>query len=237
MSERYPIYDNNYNAPAVIAVDIQKDFLPGGSLAVPGGDEIVEPMNRIDQWRDSFFPSYLAVTRDWHPRDTAHFAEYGGKWPPHCVQGTEGAELHPDLFRWYDGNLLNGTVYSKGMSRTDDEYSGWHAVTEAYGRKSSVAEDIIEFALEREKFRRRLAVFVGGVATEVCLRSTVLDALNDREKSNNAYDVFVLTDAIRAINPADGDRAIREMAAAGAYPITTDEVVNGAVKIHFSGER
>ncbi len=138
----------------------------------------------------------IFASRDWHPAQTAHFAPYGGKWPPHCVQGTPGAELHPDLKLPPDA-----VVVSKGMHPWDEGYSMMTA--ELPG-----GEGLLE-ALRAAGITR---VHVGGLATDYCVRATVLDALGE------SFDTFLLADAVRAVdvNPGDGERALEEMRAAGA---------------------
>jgi nicotinamidase/pyrazinamidase len=136
------------------------------------------------------------ASRDWHPAETRHFNRWGGAWPPHCVQGTHGAQFHPDL------RLPAGTeVVSKGMDPNEDAYSAFQAETRA-GRPFAAAL--------KERGIRRL--FVGGLATDYCVKATVLDALRQ------GFEVVVLEDAVRAVDvtPGDGARALAEMAEAGA---------------------
>lgn len=174
---------------ALIVVDVQRDFCPGGALAVEHGDEVVEPLNRlIAQFLERAEPVYKS--RDWHPSQTKHFAEYGGTWPVHCVQGTRGAEFHEDLL---DDPRVR--VVSKGLG-DEDNYSAFDGTT--------LAED-----LRREGVRE---VWVGGLATDYCVKQTVLDALRA------GFRVRALTDAMRAVNlqPGDDQRALAEMRAAGA---------------------
>jgi nicotinamidase/pyrazinamidase len=180
---------------ALVVVDVQNDFCPGGSLAVPEGDAVVSVLNAYME-RAAADGIPIFASRDWHPEQTAHFAAYGGQWPSHCVQGTHGAEFHPDL-RLPPGAL----VASKGMHAYDEGYSAIDAQL-ADGR------DLL--AALREMGITRL--YVGGLATDYCVRATVLDALAER------YDVVVLTDASRAVNvnPEDGESALREMAEGGA---------------------
>jgi nicotinamidase/pyrazinamidase len=174
---------------ALIVVDVQNDFCPGGSLAVERGDEVVAPLNRlIAEFLEQGLPVYKS--RDWHPPTTKHFAAYGGTWPVHCVQNTRGAEFHQDLSE--DPRIH---VVSKGTG-DEDSYSAFDGTT--------LAEDL----------RRRgvKEVWVGGLATDYCVKNTVLDALRQ------GFRVRALTDAMRAVNlqPGDGQRALAEMRAAGA---------------------
>jgi nicotinamidase/pyrazinamidase len=174
---------------ALIVVDVQNDFCPGGSLAVERGDEVVEPLNRlIGEFLGRGLPVYKS--RDWHPPRTKHFADYGGTWPAHCVQGTRGAEFHPAL----DDDPRVLTV-SKGTG-DEDTYSAFDGTT--------LAED-----LRRRGVRE---VWVGGLATDYCVKNTVLDALRE------GFRVRALSRAMRAVDlrPGDGERAIDEMRAAGA---------------------
>lgn len=175
---------------ALIVVDVQNDFCPGGSLAVANGDEVVAPLNKlIKEFLDRGEPVYK--TRDWHPAQTKHFAIYGGTWPVHCVQETSGAEFHPDL-----NDDPRVTIISKGINESADGYSGFDG--------TSLAQLLREEAVEE--------VWIGGLATDYCVKHTALDALRE------GFQVKALADAMRAvnINPADGAKAIEEMKAAGA---------------------
>lgn len=175
---------------ALIIVDVQNDFLPGGSLAVSEGDAVIEPLNRL---AGAFSTAGLPVvaTRDWHPADHISFRDRGGPWPPHCVQGTSGAEFHDGL-RVPEGAL----VVSKADTPDKDAYSGFQ-----------------DTGLDRHLRGRGVGrVFVGGLATDYCVLNTVLDA------RSLGYDVVVLTDAIAAVNveSGDGEAALNRMAEAGA---------------------
>jgi nicotinamidase/pyrazinamidase len=174
---------------ALIVVDVQNDFCPGGALAVEHGDEVVEPLNHfIEEFLEQGQPVYKS--RDWHPAVTRHFAAYGGTWPVHCVQGTRGAEFHERLL---DDPRVH--VVSKGLG-DEDNYSAFDGTT--------LAED-----LRREGVRE---VWVGGLATDYCVKQTVLDARRE------GFRVRALSDAMRAVNlqPGDDARALEEMRAAGA---------------------
>jgi len=188
---------------ALVVVDVQNDFCPGGSLAVPHGDEVVPTLNQaIRKFNAAGAPIF--ASRDWHPQKTKQFKEYGGVWPPHCVQGTRGAEFHPDLELPRDG-----IVVSKGMDPDTDSYSAFQAEDEN-GMPFSAALG--------EKGAQRL--FVGGLATDYCVKATVLDALRE------GFEVIVLEDAIGAVDvsPGDGDTAIAEMKAHGAAFATTKDL-------------
>ena len=174
---------------ALIVVDVQNDFCPGGSLAVERGDEVVAPLNRlIEEFLERGEPVYKS--RDWHPPETKHFTAYGGTWPVHCVQNTRGAEFHPAL-----SDDPRVRVVSKGEG-DEDNYSAFDGTT--------LAAD-----LRREGVRE---VWVGGLATDYCVKNTVLDALRE------GFRVRALSDAMRAVNlqPGDDRRALEEMRAAGA---------------------
>jgi nicotinamidase/pyrazinamidase len=189
---------------ALIVVDVQNDFCPGGSLAVANGDEVVAPLNELaKEFLDRGEPVFK--TRDWHPERTKHFAAYGGTWPIHCVQDTRGAEFHVDLI---DDPRI--TIISKGTTESADGYSGFDGTNLAQ--------------LLREKGVTE--VWVGGLATDYCVKHTVLDARRE------GFEVKALADAMRAVNvkPTDGTQAIQEMRAAGA------EVVGNAKKAAGTGE-
>jgi nicotinamidase/pyrazinamidase len=174
---------------ALIVVDVQNDFCPGGSLAVERGDEVVAPLNRlIEEFLERGEPVFKS--RDWHPARTKHFAAYGGTWPVHCVQNTRGAEFHPDLL---DDPRVQ--IVSKGTG-DEDQYSAFDGTNLAdILRGQGVAE-----------------VLVGGLATDYCVKNTVLDALRE------GFKVKAVEAAMRAVNlqPGDGARAVEEMRRAGA---------------------
>jgi nicotinamidase/pyrazinamidase len=173
----------------LIVVDVQNDFCPGGSLAVERGDEVVGPLNRlIEEFLSRGEPVYKS--RDWHKATTKHFEAYGGTWPVHCVQGTRGAEFHPEL-----SVDPRARVVSKGEG-DEDNYSAFDGTTLA---DSLRAEGVSE-------------VWVGGLATDYCVKNTVLDALRA------GFRVRALRDAMRPVevNPGDGERAVEEMRRAGA---------------------
>ena len=181
---------------ALIVVDVQNDFCPGGSLAVTRGDDVVAPLNKlIEEFLELGEPVFKS--RDWHPVKTKHFAAYGGTWPVHCVQNTKGAEFHPDLI-----DDMHIRVISKGLG-DEDRYSAF---------------DGTDLALQL----RRLGVeevWVGGLATDYCVKNTVLDAVKE------GFRVKALEDAMRAVevNPGDGERAIAEMRDAGAEIVSSSK--------------
>ena len=183
---------------ALIIVDVQNDFCPGGALAVAQGDGVVAPLNRyIDRFAGAGLPIF--ASRDWHPEKTTHFKDFGGVWPVHCVQGSYGAEFHRAL-------KLGGeaTVVSKGMAADADSYSSFDAVD---GAGADLAD-----LLKREGVTR---IFVGGLATDYCVKQTVLDG------RKLGFEVVLLKDAVRGVDvaPGDSERALREMLDAGAQAV------------------
>jgi nicotinamidase/pyrazinamidase len=180
---------------ALILVDVQKDFCPGGALAVNDGDQVVPALNRyIDQFRKAGLPIF--ATRDWHPEKTTHFNSGGGPWPPHCIQGSEGAQFHPDLKLSEDA-----VIVSAGMGADEDGYSGFLGVDH---RGVKLVDLLRQRGIER--------IFVGGLATDYCVKHTVLDGLKE------GFKVVLLKDSTRGVNlkPGDSERAIAEMLQAGA---------------------
>lgn len=180
---------------ALLIVDVQNDFCPGGSLSVAGGDAVAPLLSAVAQ-RFAAAGLPVLVTRDWHPPETVHFVSGGGVWPPHCVQGTPGAAFHRDLHLPPTARIL-----SKGMDPHEDAYSGFASRTE---EGTPLAELLRGLAVNR--------IFLGGLATDYCVRASALDALAD------GFRVTLLTDAIRGVDlqPGDSERAIAEMRAAGA---------------------
>jgi nicotinamidase/pyrazinamidase len=180
---------------ALLVVDMQKDFCPGGALAVPGADRIVPSLNRyLADARARDMPVY--ASRDWHPPVTSHFKEFGGEWPPHCVQDSEGARFHADLRLPSDA-----IVIAKGDDPSAAGYSAFEGHT-ADG--ATLLGDL--------QHRHVTRLYVSGVATDYCVRATALDALR------NGFDVRILSDAIAGIDldPGDVDRALGELTQAGA---------------------
>jgi nicotinamidase/pyrazinamidase len=180
---------------ALVIVDVQRDFCPGGSLPARDGDRILPAINRhIAGARDLRLPVY--ASRDWHPTVTRHFKAYGGEWPPHCVEGTEGAEFHPALALPPDA-----IVISKG---DDPERPGYSAFDGRTPDGRPFLTDLRERGIER--------LYIGGLTTEYCVKQTVLDA------RRAGLHVSVLLDAIAGINqhPGDADRSLIEMSGAGA---------------------
>lgn len=190
---------------ALIIVDVQNDFCPGGALGVQNGDEIVPILNRyIDKFRAAGL--LMIATRDWHPERTSHFKRYGGVWPDHCVQGSPGAAFHSNLLLASD--II---VMSKGMGADEDSYSAFHGKDES---GTSLAELLRGFGVER--------IFIGGLATDYCVKQTALDALTQ------GFKVVLLRDAIRGVNlaPDDSEKALREMLAAGAVSLASIDALS-----------
>jgi nicotinamidase/pyrazinamidase len=180
---------------ALVVVDVQNDFCPGGALGVPDGDAVVPVLNRtIEEFHRE--GSRVFASRDWHPAATRHFKEYGGIWPVHCVENTQGAAWHPGLKLPEDAVIL-----SKGTDPRKEGYS----VFEAQDARGDAFDDL----LRKEKVKE---LFIGGLATDYCVRETALEALK------RGYAVTVLVGAVRGVDlkPGDSDKALAELAARGA---------------------
>ena len=177
---------------ALLIVDPQVDFLPGGSLGVPQGDAVLAPINRlIDLYRTHALPVY--VSRDWHPALHCSFADQGGPWPVHCVAGSDGARFADAL------QLDDAVVVSKATTVEVDAYSAFNG--------TALANTL------RERGIRRLVVC--GLATDYCVLNTVVDGLAA------GFEVLLATEAMRAVNvnTGDGERALARMLDAGATPV------------------
>ena len=195
---------------ALLIVDFQNDFTPGGALPVEDGDEIAGPINAI---ADRF--GFVVATRDWHPPEHGSFEgvevdpakwhgiDPPGIWPVHCVQGTPGAELHASL----DRSKVDEVV-DKAQDPFTQGYSSFHG--------GNLAEVLRDHGVDH--------VYVAGLATDYCVKNTVLDA--ERE----GFEVTVVEDAIRGIDvkPGDSERAIAEMRRAGAEFVTSNELLERA---------
>jgi nicotinamidase/pyrazinamidase len=180
---------------ALLIVDVQNDFCPGGALAVPGGDRVVPVLNHhIAGAVGQGLPIY--ASRDWHPAVTRHFKPFGGPWPPHCVEGSPGASFHEDLRL-----PASAIVISKGQ----DPESPGYSVFEGYTAGSRTF-------LSDLRDRQVNHLYVGGLATDYCVKASVLDA------RRAGFDVTVLSDAVAGVDvqPGDSARAIEEMRRAGA---------------------
>jgi nicotinamidase/pyrazinamidase len=174
-------------ARALVIVDYQNDFNPGGALGVAGGDEIAERINALARSGDY---DLVVATRDWHPPDHGSFTAQGGPWPEHCVQGSPGAELHPALDR-----TAIAAVVDKGQDPGTEGYSGFEG--------TNLEELLREHGVDH--------LTVVGLATDYCVKNTALDALRA------GFGATVDTTAVRAVEvaPGDGGRALEEVRAAG----------------------
>jgi nicotinamidase/pyrazinamidase len=194
---------------ALLVVDVQRDFCPGGALAAPTGDQILPALNQhIAEARKRGVPVY--ASRDWHPAVTTHFKPYGGEWPPHCVQGSEGAQFHQEL------QLPPDTiVISKGDRPDEAGYSAFDGRTPT-GRP--LLDDLRERGID--------TVYVAGLTAEYCVKQTALDA------AKAGLDVVVLQNAVGGLDmqPGDADRALNEMRDAGAAIAT--EMVDTKTRKH-----
>jgi len=187
---------------ALLIVDVQNDFCPGGVLPVPEGDKVVPVLNRyIEIFLKKNLPIFASL--DWHHEKTKHFEEFGGIWPRHCIQGTRGAEFHPEL------NLPRQTiVISKGMDPNKDSYS----VFDGFDSKGKGFKDILYFLGVVE-------LYVGGLATDYCVKESTLDALK------NGFKVKILIDAVRGVNRDSSHKAVEEMVKEGAVKVTFEKVL------------
>lgn len=177
---------------ALLIVDVQNDFCPGGALAVPEGDKVVPVINRLMLQFD-----LVMASRDWHPEDSVHFDQ----WPVHCVRWTKGADYHPDLAT----GRINLALF-KGTGNADDGYSAFEATNLDLSR--ALKENEVD------------ALYVTGIATEYCVRATVLDALK------NGIPTYVITDAVKGVaaDPGDPQKALDEMVQAGARLVSSEDV-------------
>lgn len=172
---------------ALLIVDVQNDFLPGGALAVADGNLVLASLNAwIVAFRRASLPIF--ATRDWHPLAHVSFKAQGGRWPEHCVAGSHGAAIADGLALPPEVTLIN-----KGVLTRVDAYSGFSG--------TELDQSLRHCGVDR--------LFIGGLATDFCVHATVVDALRLN------YQVVLLTDAVRAVSPADGALAISEMQTAG----------------------
>lgn len=188
---------------ALLIVDVQNDFMPGGALGVNEGDKIIEPINRaLALFQTKVLPVFFS--RDWHPSDHSSFRTQGGPWPPHCVRETTGASFTARI-RVPD----RAVTFSKGMDREKEQYSAFAAQADD-GR--SLREALFDLGIRR--------IFVGGLATDYCVLNTVLDLVIA------GYTVVVLVDACRAVDvhPGDGEKALEQMRVQGAATALTGEL-------------
>ncbi|PID33502.1 hypothetical protein CR969_00380 [Candidatus Saccharibacteria bacterium] len=216
-----------------ITVDMQNDFaLPSGSLSVKDAEETIDAVNDLNQFiRDN--DGYVILTQDWHrPDNQKHFET----WPPHCLQERSGAAIHQDVELCSADNIAK-----KGTSLEDDGYSGW----EAEIRSGSLLERLKHIepsnltvgraigivANQLAEREAKLALIIDGLATDYCVMATCLDAL--KETSRQTTDVYIVTDGVKAVNikPDDGARALAKMIAAGAQPVTSEQLLDGSIVI------
>ena len=189
---------------ALLIVDVQNDFCPGGALGVAGGDEIIPLINRyIELFREK--GGLIIASRDWHPSVSRHFREFGGIWPVHCVQDSDGAKFHSGL-------LLppESLVFSKGMNPLMDDYSALQARNES---EMSMSEFLKEAGIR--------CLYICGLATDYCVLQSALNGLRQ------GFAIVVLTDAVRGVDMEQGDseRALAEMVAAGVILTSIDKLL------------
>ncbi len=170
---------------ALIVVDMQRDFMPGGALPVPEGDKIISKCNEyIKKFKER--GALIVATRDWHPENHVSFREQGGPWPKHCVQNTPGAEFVVNLPR-------DAIIVSKANREDMEAYSGFEG--------TNLAEILRDKGVKK--------VYICGVATEYCVKATALDAIK------HGFEVYLLGDAIKGITPEDEKKALRELKESG----------------------
>ncbi len=189
---------------ALLLADVQNDFCPGGALSISRGDEIIFVLNK---YIDFFFKRHLTifVSRDWHPKRTRHFKDFGGRWPKHCIQGTKGAKFHQHL------KLPRGVIIlSKGVDSEKDGYS----VFQSFNSQGTNFLNILNSLKISE-------LYIGGLATDYCVKESVLGALE------KGFKVKLLIDAVRGVDQKDSDKAIKKMITCGAKKITFEELSQG----------
>ncbi len=179
---------------ALIIVDVQNDFCPGGALPIERGDEVVPVLNR---WIAAAVAKGVPIyaSRDWHPHRHISFQAYGGLWPPHCLQDSDGARFHPDLKL-----PASAIIVTKGVRFDQDQNSAFD--------QTGLAVPLRQDGVKR--------LFVGGLAEDVCVLATVLDALQE------GFEVALIVDGTRPVTPAGGEAARRKMQEAGARLIETE---------------
>ena len=179
---------------ALIIVDVQNDFCPGGALPVPTGDQVAVALGQLAA---RFIAAGLPVyaSRDWHPAKSGHFLQFGGQWPVHCIVDTKGAAFHTDL-----GMSEKIVIISKGTNSSTDGYS-------AFDGQTDEGKLLVDHLREQEVEH----LYIGGLATDYCVRATVLDALS------HGFAVSLLTDCVAGVDVEQGDsaRALEEMREAG----------------------
>ena len=186
---------------ALIVVDVQVDFCPGGALAVRDGDKVVPVLNEyIKQFAAAGAP--IIFTRDWHPSNHSSFKSQGGPWPPHCIQNTPGAKFHPSLMIPPEAEIVSKA------DQNDEAYSFFQGTDIA------------------EKLHGRIqTLLVGGLATDYCVKETVLDGLKER------FEVYLLDDACKGVdaNPGDSEKAIQLMVAKGCKRIAKEQIPHATI--------
>ncbi len=184
---------------ALIVVDIQRDFCPGGALPVTGGDKIIPAVNELVR---AFVKAGLPVffTRDWHPRNHASFKAYGGPWPPHCIQNTQGASFHPSLAIPREAGVID-----KGTLQAEDAYSGFQGTDMAHKLRDLHVKQI----------------YVAGLATDYCVKNTVLDG------AAKGFETYVVTDCVKGVNikRTDSATALSAMLSRGAIQTTSGRLL------------
>ena len=192
----------------LVAVDVQYDFIDG-SLAVREGEQVVAPLNTIAE-TVRHHNGQVVFTRDWHPAKTPHFTNFGGQWPAHCIAGTTGAAFHDKLDVRPDDIVIN-----KGMGKTNG-YSGWEGQSDT----GETLETIITPRTPHEKVK----VFLGGLATDFCVKATVLDIAN-HFRDDARVSIHLLREAIRAVGltPTDEEEALAAMREARILAVSTSE--------------
>jgi nicotinamidase/pyrazinamidase len=186
---------------ALIIVDVQRDFCPGGALPVADGDKIIPAVNElIRAFEKEGLPVFF--TRDWHPRNHVSFRANGGPWPPHCVQNTPGASFHPSL-----AIPPGAKVIDKGTLQAEDAYSGFQG--------TDLARELRDLHVKR--------IYVAGLATDYCVKNTVLDG------AKQGFDTYVITDCVKGVNlkRTDSANALRTMLSRGARQTTSARLVKG----------
>jgi nicotinamidase/pyrazinamidase len=194
---------------ALLVVDVQNDFCSKGALAVAKGDEVIPVLNKyIKEFSKNKLPVF--ASRDWHPKVTAHFKKFGGRWPQHCVRETKGAAFHPKLKLPKEAIIL-----SKGMDSAGDSYS----VFQAQDANNTDFLNLLKIFGTSE-------IYIGGLATDYCVKFSALDLLR------HGFKVYLLTDAVKGVNISsrDSEDAIKEMAACGAKLITFVDFAKRSVK-------
>ena len=210
-----------YNKVVAVGIDMQNDFMPGGSLAVENGDSVVFPFNEVAKWVRNQHNGMVAFTRDWHPEVTNHFGNppnFETTWPVHCVANTIGANYHPEL-----DVLENDIELIKGTLKDEDAYSGF----QAHGHFNVTLESLLS-PIKHD----RVAVVIGGLATDYCVKATLLDAkklayhLFDHERT---LDVYALTDAMMPVAKKTGELAMEAFKEVDIRLITSEQLIMGSI--------